>query len=361
MTRKGECHTKGNALKVCLPNFMMISNYRLPYLFSAENIAIFALAKTNIVIICDNLEYQLIIKRLMQTRDQRIYKVTLTGSIVNMVLLVLKFAAGILGHSAAMVADAVHSLSDFLTDIVVLAFVKLSSKPADEDHDYGHGKYETIATSIIGMALVVVAVMLAWNGIDKIIYVIQGNELESPDVIALVAAVVSILLKEWVFRITKKVAVEVNSQALEANAWHHRSDALSSIGTSIGIGGAVLLGTNWAVLDSIAAVVVSIMIFVTAFRLLRQASGELLEESLPRETEEKIKQVVYRDPLACDIHNLHTRRIGSIIAIEMHLRMPGDISLKESHHHATLIERSLRSEFGNGTHIMLHIEPKKAH
>lgn len=295
----------------------------------------------------------------MQSRDQRIYKVTLTGSIVNMVLLVMKFAAGILGHSAAMIADAVHSLSDFLTDIVVLAFVKLSTKPADNDHDYGHGKYETIATSIIGMALVVVAVMLGWNGAEKIIQVIQGEKLESPGLIALVAAVASIMLKEWVFRITRKVARDVNSQALEANAWHHRSDALSSIGTAIGIGGALMLGNNWAMLDPLAAIIVSVMIFITAFRLLRQASGELLEESLPKETENKIEQIVYQDTLVSDVHNLHTRRIGSIIAIEMHLRLPGDISLSESHVHATEIEKRLRGEFGSGTHIMLHIEPIK--
>lgn len=295
----------------------------------------------------------------MQTRDRKIYRVTLTGSIVNMVLLILKFVAGILGNSAAMVADAVHSLSDFLTDIVVIAFVRLSSKPADKDHDYGHGKYETIATSIIGMALVVVAVMLGRNGIDKIIYVIQGNKLESPGIIALVAALVSILLKEWVFRITRKVALEVESQALEANAWHHRSDAFSSIGTAIGIGGAVMLGSNWAVLDPVAAVVVSVLIFITAFRLLRQASGELLEESLPKETEDKIEEIVYRDTLVRDIHNLHTRRIGSIIAIEMHLRLPGDITLTESHCHASEIESALRDEFGKDTHIMLHIEPIK--
>lgn len=295
----------------------------------------------------------------MQTRDQRIYKVTLTGSIVNMVLLVTKFAAGILGHSAAMVADAVHSLSDFLTDIVVLAFVKLSSKPADHDHDYGHGKYETVATSIIGMALVVVAVMLGWNGMEKIVQTIQGEEMESPDVIALVAAIASIALKEWMFRITRKVAHEVNSQALEANAWHHRSDALSSIGTAFGIGGAIILGNSWAILDPLAAIAVSVLIFITAFRLLRQASGELLEESLPRETENQIERIVYQDPLASDVHNLHTRRIGSIIAIEMHLRLPGDISLTESHTHATEIEKRLRAEFGPGTHIMLHIEPIK--
>lgn len=293
------------------------------------------------------------------TRDQKIYRVTLTGSIVNMILLVMKFVAGILGNSAAMIADAVHSLSDFLTDIVVIVLVRLSSKPADKDHHYGHGKYETVATSIIGMALIVVAIMLGWNGIEKIIFVIKGGEIESPETVAFIAAIASILLKEWVFRITKKVALEVESQALEANAWHHRSDAFSSIGTAIGIGGAVLLGNSWSVLDPIAAVVVSVMIFITAYRLLRQASGELLEESLPKETEDKIESIVYQDPLVSDIHNLHTRRIGSIIAIEMHLRLPGDISLEESHRHATAIEHALKAEYGKGTHIMLHIEPVK--
>ena len=293
------------------------------------------------------------------TRDQKIYRVTLTGSIVNMILLVMKFVAGILGNSAAMIADAVHSLSDFLTDIVVIVLVRLSSKPADKDHHYGHGKYETVATSIIGMALIVVAIMLGWNGIEKIIFVIKGGEIESPETVAFIAAIASILLKEWVFRITKKIALEVESQALEANAWHHRSDAFSSIGTAIGIGGAVLLGNSWSVLDPIAAVVVSVMIFITAYRLLRQASGELLEESLPKETEDKIESIVYQDPLVSDIHNLHTRRIGSIIAIEMHLRLPGDISLEESHRHANAIEHALKAEYGKGTHIMLHIEPVK--
>ena len=295
----------------------------------------------------------------MQPRDRRIYRITLAGSIVNVVLLVFKFAAGILGHSAAMIADAIHSLSDFLTDIIVIVFVRLSSKPADYDHDYGHGKYETLATSVIGLALVVVAVILGWDGIEKIVYVLQGNRLESPGIIALWAALLSIVLKEWIFRATRKVANEVKSKALEANAWHHRSDALSSVGTAIGIGGAVMLGDGWAILDPIAAIVVCVLIIVTAFRIIRQASGELLEESLPKETEDRIEQIVYQDTLVSDIHKLHTRRIGNIIAIEMHLRMPAGITLAESHVHATAIEQSLKTEFGKGTHIMLHIEPTK--
>lgn len=293
------------------------------------------------------------------TRDRQIYRVTLMGSVVNLILLAGKFAAGILGHSAAMIADAVHSLSDFLTDIVVIGFVRLSCKPADDDHDYGHGKYETVATSIIGMALLAVAVMLGWNGVEKIVRFIQGENPESPEVIALAAAIASILLKEWIFRVTRKVAHEVGSQALEANAWHHRSDAFSSIGTAIGIGGAVVLGNGWAILDPIAAVIVSGMIALTALRLLRKASGELLEESLPKETVDRIMEIVYEDKLVRDIHNLHTRRIGNRIAIEMHLRLPGTITIEEAHRHASEIERNIRAEFGQETHIMLHIEPIK--
>ena len=296
---------------------------------------------------------------MQTTRQQKMYRVTLTGSIVNMLLLILKFVAGIIGHSAAMIADAVHSLSDFATDLVVIAFVHLSSKPADKDHAYGHGKYETIATSIIGLALMAVALKLGWDGIHKIILVIRGGELQSPGFIALIAAIISILSKEWIYRMTYRVAKQVESQALEANAWHHRSDAFSSIGTAIGIGGAVSLGSKWAVLDPIAAVIVSIMIAITSLKLIRKSSGELLEESLPQETEQQIVDIVYQDPLTTDVHHLHTRRIGNIIAIEMHLRLPKEITLEQAHTHATAIERRLRDTFGSGTHIMLHIEPTK--
>ena len=190
-------------------------------------------------------------------RDKKVYRVTILGSVVNLLLLVFKFVAGVLGHSAAMIADAVHSLSDFVTDLIVIVFVKISSKPEDADHAYGHGKYETLASCIIGLALIVVGVMMGYNATVKIVDVVRnGTELASPGIIALAAAVLSIVLKEWMFHITRKVAREVDSPAVEANAWHHRSDALSSVGTAIGIGGAVLLGSKWAVLDPIAALVV---------------------------------------------------------------------------------------------------------
>jgi len=296
---------------------------------------------------------------MANVREQRIYRVTLLGGVVNALLLVAKFTAGVLGHSAAMIADAVHSLSDFATDVVVIVFVKLSSKPADDDHAYGHGKYETIATSIIGLALLAVALMLGWNGCRKIYDYVNGEVLPSPGGIALGAALVSIVAKEWVYRITKKVATDVCSPALEANAWHHRSDAMSSIGTAVGIGGAVIFGGNWAVLDPIAAVVVSVFIIRTAWSLIRKSSDELLEKRLPKEVERQICDIVYKTPEVKDIHHLYTRRIGDIVAIEMHLRLPGDMTLAEAHKRASEVERNLRSAFGEDTHIMLHIEPIK--
>ena len=292
-------------------------------------------------------------------REKKIYRVTLMGSVVNVILLVFKFIAGILGGSAAMIADAVHSLSDFLTDIIVIAFVRISSKPEDEDHDYGHGKYETLATSIIGLALLMVGLYICYNGARQIWDVMHGAEIEQPGLVALIAAIVSILLKEWTYRFTVSVGKKVESQAVIANAWHHRSDALSSIGTAIGIGGAILLGKGWAVLDPVAALVVSVFIVKTALGLLSTSSGELLEKSLPKEVEKKIVDIVESEPEVSEVHHLCTRRIGSNIAIEMHIRMPGEISLKDSHTRASDIERKLRQHFGEHTHINLHVEPLK--
>lgn len=294
-------------------------------------------------------------------RDKKVYRVTLLGSVVNLLLLVFKFVAGVLGHSAAMIADAVHSLSDFVTDLIVIVFVKISSKPEDADHAYGHGKYETLASCIIGLALIVVGVMMGYNAMVKIVDVVRnGTELASPGIIALAAAVLSIVLKEWMFHITRKVAREVDSPAVEANAWHHRSDALSSVGTAIGIGGAVLLGSKWAVLDPIAALVVSVFIVVQAAKILSDAIGQLMEKSLPRDVEQRICEIVYEEEGTSDIHHLRTRKIGSQISIELHVRMNGYLTLREVHDKSIAIEKRLRAAFGDSTYINLHVEPLKS-
>ncbi|MCE9475561.1 cation diffusion facilitator family transporter [Bacteroides fragilis] len=293
------------------------------------------------------------------SREKGIYKVTIVGSIVNFLLLVFKFFAGIAGHSAAMLADAVHSLSDFITDIVVIVFVRIAGKPEDKGHDYGHGKYETLATAIIGLLLLCVGFGIFWNGASSIYTFLRGGQLESPGVVALVAALVSIVSKEILYQYTVIQGKKLNSQAVIANAWHHRSDALSSIGTAIGIGGAILLGDHWWVLDPVAAVVVSFFIMKVSVRLLIPCVDELLEKSLPEDVEKEIEQTVLSFPGVSQPHHLRTRRIGNYYAIELHVRMDGKITLEEAHSTATAIENKLKEMFGKGTHVGIHVEPTK--
>ena len=290
-------------------------------------------------------------------RTKEIYKVTFVGSAVNVLLLVLKFVAGVLGHSSAMVADAVHSLSDFLTDIIVLIFVKISGKPQDKSHEYGHGKFETLALTIIGLVLVLVALGIISDGVVKIDDFFEGQTLEAPGMLALWAAVASILLKEAVYRYSIIKARKLQSQALEANAWHHRSDALSSIGTLIGIGGAIFLGHKWVILDPIASVVVGIFIGKVAFELLRDGVGDLTDKALPESVEQEILQMVSEVENVGNPHNLKTRRIGNHYAIELHIKMDGNITLTEAHDKATEIENLLRSKYGKETHVGVHVEP----
>ncbi|WP_455673077.1 cation diffusion facilitator family transporter [Phocaeicola sp.] len=294
-----------------------------------------------------------------KVREREIYKVTLVGSFVNFLLVIFKFLAGIAGHSAAMLADAVHSLSDFITDVVVILFVRISNKPEDKGHDYGHGKYETLATALIGMALLGVGVGILWNGVSEILAFLRGEELRSPGMLALVAAIVSILLKEVLFRYTVRIGKKYNSQAVIANAWHHRSDALSSIGTAVGIGGAILLGPHWTVLDPIAAVVVSFFIMRVSVKLLVPCIDELLEKSLPESVEREIEQILLSFDGVSEPHHLRTRRIGNNYAIEVHVRMDGNIPLFKAHETATAIERKLKERFGQDTHIGIHVEPAK--
>lgn len=298
-------------------------------------------------------------KVVMTDREKGIYRVTLTGSVGNFLLLVFKFVAGIWGHSAAMVADAVHSLSDFVTDIIVVIFVRLSAKPADEDHDYGHGKYETLATAVIGLILCAVAIGIFRNGASEIWHFLHGEPLAQPGMLALVAAGVSIVIKEVLYHYTVIKGKHLNSQAVVANAWHHRSDALSSIGTALGIGGAIFLGGSWRVLDPLAAMIVSVFIFRVAVRLLKPCVDELLEKSLPKEEEDKIRNIILSFPGVVSPHHLKTRRIGNRYAIEVHVRMDGRQPLHEAHDRATAIERRLKAEFGENTHIGIHVEPEE--
>ena len=292
-------------------------------------------------------------------REKEITRVTLVGSVVNVVLTAFKFVAGILGRSAAMTSDAIHSLSDLLTDAVVIIFVKISGKPADKKYEYGHGKFETLATAFIGVALLIVAGGILYQAGVALVHFFGGQIIPKPGMIALWAAVLSIVLKEGAYQYTVHKGRSLRSSALEANAWHHRSDALSSIGTLIGIGGAILLGDKWTILDPLASAVVGIFIIRTAWKLLSQSFGELMEASLPKEVEKEILDIVTSFPDVEDPHNLKTRRIGNRYAIEMHIRMDGNTPLIDAHSRTHYIEKALKEKFGEETHVVVHVEPIK--
>ena len=280
-------------------------------------------------------------------REKQIYRVTLAGSAGNVLLVIVKFVAGVLGHSSAMIADAVHSLSDFLTDIIVLVFVGISAKPQDPSHDYGHGKFETLATLFISLGAVKFA---GW---------LNGASLTAPGRLAFWVAILSILVKEGMYRFTVHKGRKLDSPALKANAWHHRSDALSSVAAAVGIGGALLLGGRWAVLDPLASIVVGAMLLAVAWEILRPSLGELTDASLPDEAEKEILDVIGAFPDVSEPHNLRTRRIGNRIAIEAHIRMDGTLSLQEAHDRTTDIENKLKERFGKDTLVTLHTEPTK--
>jgi cation diffusion facilitator family transporter len=296
----------------------------------------------------------------MKSTDTRAVKanhVTWVGFFVNLILVAFKLVAGIIGNSAAMIADALHSLSDFATDIVVLASIRVVGTPVDQSHDYGHGKFETLAATAIALALLLVGGGIFWNGVKKIWLAMSGVRLAAPGIIAFVAAAVSIVSKEWLYRYTAGVGREINSQAVIANAWHHRSDAFSSIGTMLGIGGAMFLGEKWHVLDPLAAVVVSFFIIKVAMNILSGSIRELSEESLDDATEDEILRLSSTITGITGSHNLKTRRIGNHIAVDLHINVDGSLSVTDAHSLASQLETSLRARFGQQTFVSIHVEP----
>ena len=261
----------------------------------------------------------------MSNRTEKAKKITLIGLYVNIILTLFKLTAGIFGKSSAMIADSFHSLSDFGTDIIVYLGFNFVEKPIDKTHDYGHGKAETMSSVIVGVALY--------------------------------AAFISIVTKEWLYRYSVKYGNMIRSQAVIANAWHHRSDALSSIGAAIGIGGAILLGEKWHILDPIAAVVVSILILKAAMSISLSGFNELLDASLCEETENKIMDLIKKVPGVVDSHDLKTRKIGNYISVDVHINVGKQLSIIEAHDISSDAENKLKEEFGEEAIISIHIEP----
>lgn len=290
-------------------------------------------------------------------RAHRISTVTLWGALCNMALCIVKMMAGLLGRSSAMVADAVHSLSDLVSDFVVLIMVRIAAKGKDKGHDYGHGKFETLATALVSLLLLVVGAKLMSGAVDRIRLVVGGGTLPAPGTIALWAALLSIAVKEILYQWTLRVGRKVESPAMIANAWHHRSDALSSVGSAIGIGGAILFGGKWTILDPIVGCVISIVIVIVAVKMMIPALNELTEASLPDDVEERIISTIQSVDGVDNVHNLKTRRIGHDISIDTHIVVNPEMSVAEAHDITELIEHALRQEYGESTQVSIHVEP----
>ena len=293
----------------------------------------------------------------MMNREKEIISVTLWGGVANLLLCIFKMLSGVLGRSSAMVADAVHSISDFASDIIVLVMFRIAGKERDKSHDYGHGKFETLATLAVSLLLLVVGARLMAGSITGICSVFRGGRLASPEPIAFWAAIVSIAVKEALYQWTVRVGKKQDSQAVIANAWHHRSDALTSVGSALGIGGAIILGGKWTVLDPAAGCVLSIVIVVVAVKMAIPAFAELVDASLPDETEDRILGVIRSVPGVVDAHDLKTRRMGPDIIADVHMVVRPDMSVLDAHTIATSVEKALRSEFGEDVQISIHIEP----
>lgn len=292
-----------------------------------------------------------------EQRKRKIENVTLQGAAVNLALSAGKIAAGVWGRSAAMLADGVHSLSDLLSDFVVLVFVRISSKKNDRDHEYGHGKFETLATLIVSLILLAVGAIFLADGIGSIVSVLSGGTISRPGYVALAAAAVSIVSKEWLYRYTVRVGRQVESPVMVANAWHHRSDALSSIASFLGIGGAILLGDRWTLLDPLASCGISIAIVVVAVKMAGPSLNELLDRSLPEDVEQDIISAASSVCGVADVHGLKTRRNGTSVIIEAHIVVNPDTTVRQAHDITIAVENSLRAKYGQDTQISLHVEP----
>lgn len=295
-----------------------------------------------------------------EARERRLVRLTLAGAAVNALLAAAKLAAGVFGRSAALVADAAHSFSDLATDAAVVACVRVSARPPDEDHDFGHGKFETFAAFLVALALFAVAAGLFRDGALRALRALRNPGAPPPAPIALVAAAASVIVKELLYRITRREGERLCAPAVVANAWHHRSDALSSIGALLGVAGARFLGPSAVVLDPLAGVAVAALVALSAWRLASASAGELLEKSLPAGTEAELLRLVAADPEVHDPHNLRTRRIGAGIAVEVHIRVDPDLSVRRSHAIAHGVEDRIRAHHGPWTHVIVHVEPLRA-
>lgn len=289
----------------------------------------------------------------MDEHNKIAYKVSGVSIAINIALSLLKLIAGIVAKSSAMISDAVHSASDVFSTFIVIIGVKLSRKASDEDHEYGHERLECVASCILAVALAMTGIGIGMSGLHKIMAGSYAG-LETPGILALIAALISIVVKEWMFWYTKAAAHRIDSGALMADAWHHRSDALSSIGAFIGIGGARM---GFPVLDAVASVVICVFIEKAAVDIFRDAMDKMVDKSCPEELEEQMRQVVSSQEGVLAVDEIKTRLFGDKIYVDVEFAADGQKTLAEGHEIAERVHAAIEKEFPKVKHCMVHVNP----
>ncbi len=284
-------------------------------------------------------------------------RVTIIGMAVNIILTIVKVVAGVVGNSAALIADGVHSLSDLLSDFVVIFSIRISAKPEDDSHNFGHKKIENLASVIVGVMLLFAGVLILYEGAGTIYDFIEGTPVEKPAMVTFYVALLSIIGKELLYQYTHRVAKKLGSDMIEVNAWHHRTDAFSSIGVAAGIGAAILLGDNWAILDPVMAVLLALYILYIAAKIIYNSTNDLMEASLSPEVNEEIKSIILDCGGVLNMHSLKTRKLGSSKAIDMHIMIDENLTVKEAAEIQKDVENCLKQRFGPDTYVIIKVEP----
>ena len=288
----------------------------------------------------------------IKQRKQETNRITLWGVAVNLFLAVIKIVGGIIGQSQALLADGIHSLSDLASDAMVLIAVKHAGEDADEDHPYGHARYETLATVALGILLMGVAGGIAY---DSILRLKHPEEIATPALFTLIIAAISIISNEGLYHATRAVAQKIRSPLLEANAWHHRSDAVSSIVVLIGIGATYI---GYPLLDAIAAILVALMIAKIGLDLSRQGMQELVDTALEPEMVEQIKKTILDIDEVRELHLLRSRRMGHNALVDVHIQVSPKLSVSEGHHISEAVETTLIENFDEINDVTVHIDPE---
>ena len=289
----------------------------------------------------------------MKNRYDESNKVTLISILLNVVLTILKILAGLLGNSTAIISDGLHSASDIITSIGILIGNKISRKPRDEEHQYGHEKAESLVSFILSSVLIIVAIKIGYDGVKELFNI---NNILVPNALPLIVAIISIGIKEYQYQITIRVAKKINSSSLKADAWHHRSDALSSIAAFIGIGGAML---GFKILDPIASIIVAIVVVKVGVDILKSSCDELMDSSISKQDISEIEALVSKSDNIYGIKDFKSRKYGSVAYVDMSILIDNDKTLEEAHDIADELEKSIISNLNYIKEINIHTEPYK--